>query len=220
MFRVFDLLAPCPDWGLRIGDCLHNARSALDYLMVRLYAVGTGEDPRDIETIQFPVCDTIDRFTSSRTVQEFRKHTSLTGYLTRIEELQPFNEHNPVIWGKSDPLTPSDRHAPLPLALSKLSRWDNIDKHRVIHATLLSGAVKFIDIVSSPPEFKLIHQWTAYEALKDGAKIGRWRFETPLPFAWEPSEMDMKRYFPLEVSLDQPFPPKAVLQVIPLCLWG
>ncbi len=32
--------------------------------------------------------------------------------------------------------------------------------------------------------------------------------------------MDMKRYFPLEVSLDQPFAPKAVLRVVPLCLWG
>ncbi len=151
VFRVFDLLTPRPEWGLQIGDCLHNARSALDYLMVRLYAVGTGEDPRDIETIQFPVCDSQAKFDNTRTVKEFRKCRALGCYLTLIEELQPFNEHNPAIWSESDPLTPSGRHAPLPLALSKLSRWDNIDKHRVIHATLLSGAVKFIDVAQSPP---------------------------------------------------------------------
>jgi hypothetical protein len=45
-------------------------------------------------------------------------------------------------------------------------------------------------------------------------------FETPIPFAWEPLEVDMKRFFPIEVCLDQPFAPPAVLQVVPFCLWG
>jgi len=219
VFHVFDLPEPLPDWGLRIGDCLHNARSTLDYLMVRLYALGTGEDPKDIDTIQFPVCDNASAFARNRTVKEFLKYPALSGYLTRIEELQPLNEHNPSIWGRSDPLTPSGRHAPVPLALSKLSAWDNIDKHRVIHATLLSGAAQFAQ-PPCPSEFRLIGDHRTYDSLKDGTEIGHWRFKTPLPFAWEPSEMDMKRYFPLEISIDLLLPPKAVLIVLPLCLWG
>jgi len=220
VFRIFDLPTPNPDWGLRIGDCLHNARSALDYLMVRLYALGTAKDPKDIEAIQFPVCDSPGAFAGSRTVQEFRKHPALSGYLARVEELQPLNEHNPSVWGRSGPLTPGGRHAPVPLALSKLSAWDNLDKHRGIHATLLSGAVQFIHNPPSPAEFKLLHRANTHDPLEDGAETGRWRFETPLPSAWTPTEVDMKRYFPLEVSIDLLLPPKAVLQVLPLCLWG
>jgi hypothetical protein len=96
---------------------------------------------------------------------------------------------------------------------------DNIDKHRVIHAGLLSGAVE-LDRAPIPPEFRLIGERRNYDPLKDGTEVGRWRFETPLPFAWEPPEVDVKRYFPLEVSLDRPFPPKAILKELPFCLWG
>ncbi len=201
VFRVFGLLTPDPDWGLRIGDCLHNARSALDYLMVRLYALGTGEDPKDIGAIQFPVCNTPSEFAGFRTVKEFRKYPALSGYLARVEELQPLNEHNPSIWGRSDPLTRTGRHAPVPLALSQLAAWDNIDKHRVIHAALLSGGVQ-LDRPPVPREFRLIGERRTHDQLEDGTEIGQWGFETPLPFAWEPREEDMKRYFPLEVSID------------------
>jgi hypothetical protein len=90
VFRVFDLPTPHRDWGLRIGDCLHNARAALDYLMVRLYALGTGIEPGDVESVQFPVCDSPGAFASSRTVQDFRACPALSVYLARIKEL-----HNP-----------------------------------------------------------------------------------------------------------------------------
>jgi hypothetical protein len=126
----------------------------------------------------------------------------------------------PLHWPLSDPLSRSGQHAPIPEALTDLSRWDNIDKHRVIHATLLSGAVNLIRNPRRPPEFELIYRSNTFDQLEDGAEIGRWRFVTPLPFAWEPSEAYMKRHFPLEVSLNQPFPPKAILQVLPVCLWG
>ena len=219
VFHVFDLPTPNPDWGLLIGDCLHNARAALDYLMVRLYALGTGAEPRYIETIQFPVYDSSDRFTNSPSVQNFRKCSALSDYLTRIEELQPLNAHNPAVWIKGDPLSSGGRHAPVPEALLRLSRLDNIDKHRVIHAALLSGAVQ-LERPPVPSEFRLIGEGRTYDSLENGAEIGRWQFETPLPFAWEPTEVDVKRYFPIEVSLDRPLPPKAVLKELPFCLWG
>jgi hypothetical protein len=220
IFRVFDLPTPDPEWGLRVGDCLHNARAALDYLMVRLYALGTHEDPRDINGIQFPVCNSSSKFDDYPTVKKFCKYSALSIYLERIKELQPLNEHNPSIWSRSDPLTPGGRHAPVPLALSRLSEWDNIDKHRVIHATLLSGAVQFADVVRAPTGFKLVHEGRTYDPLKNGAEIGRWAFEPPLPSVWEPSEVDVKRYFPFEVSIDQLLPPKGILQIVPFCLWG
>jgi hypothetical protein len=99
---------PKPDWGLVVGDCLHNARTALDYLAVRLIALVTFQDPRFIEAIQFPIYDDPGKFKSSAPVAEMRKHASFSGYLARIEELQPFNRGNASLWGtqpQSGPVT-------------------------------------------------------------------------------------------------------------------
>jgi hypothetical protein len=218
VFRVFDLPSLDPDWGLRIGDCLHNARTALDYLMVRLYALGTGQDPREIESIQFPVYDTRDEFAGSRSVQKFRKVPTLGGYLARVEELQPLNAENPSIWGFNQwgLANPSL----LPMALGRLSTWDNMDKHRVIHAAWLGGAVKLGSNPLAPAGFKCVSESTTYGSLEDGAEIGHWTFETPLPSEWTPTEMQMKRHFPIDVAIDEPTQLiTSVLTVLPLCLW-
>jgi hypothetical protein len=216
---VFDLPTPDPEWGLRIGDCLHNARVALDYLMVRLYALGTGEDPKNVKAIQFPVCDSPGTFDRSPTVKHFRSCPSLAGYLARVEELQPFNAGDPSIWTRSDPLSRSTRHAPVTEALTDLARWDNIDKHRVIHAALLRPAIQ-PERIPHPPGFRLVHDGSDWRPLEDGAQIGRWVFETPLPFVWTPAEVDMKRYFSIAVSLSESWATQPVLQVLPFCLWG
>ncbi|MGA2927082.1 MAG: hypothetical protein ABSG43_13980 [Solirubrobacteraceae bacterium] len=228
VFHVFDLPETNPDWGLRIGDCLHNARTALDYLMVRLWALITRQDPRDVKDIQFPIYgpdpNNADpdaaiqaargRFQSA--VGELRKEMLFSGYLATIEQLQPFNTHNPSVWGFMTPQS----HAPLlPAALDKLSRWDNIDKHRVINAAVLAGGIQFLN-PPAPPEFKYAGGGATYATLEEGTEIGRWRFETPLPFAWEPTQKEMKGHFPIEVALDEPIPPKGILMVLPLCLWG
>jgi hypothetical protein len=42
---VHDFETPGQDWGLRIGDCLHNARAALDCVVVRLFAIVSGQRP-------------------------------------------------------------------------------------------------------------------------------------------------------------------------------
>jgi hypothetical protein len=231
VFHIFDLPEPDPDWGLRIGDCLHNARTALDYLMVRLWALVTRTPPSEItrKDIQFPIygpdpanpdidaaiADARKAFNGH--VGEMRKELSFSGYLARIEELQPFNAWNPSVWGAPQIGKPASL---LPMALDKLSRWDNMDKHRVIHAAVVSGALQLAN-PPAPDEFKYLGgSPSSYATLEEGAEIGRWRFETPLPFAWEPTEMDMKRYYAVEVALDEPIPPKGVLTLLPLCLWG
>ncbi len=96
-FYVSGLEDPDPDWGLLIGDCLHNARTALDYVMVRLWAQTTGQDPRDVGNVQFPIYDDPGEFASK--VGRLRKNLPFSGYLARIEELQPFNAFNPSVWG-------------------------------------------------------------------------------------------------------------------------
>jgi hypothetical protein len=231
-FSVHDLEEPSPDWGLTIGDCIHNARTALDYLMVRLWALVTGQDPADIAALQFPIYspdpqisdaaealrDVRKRFGSA--VGKCRSELGFSGYLARIEELQPFNQANPSIWGVGKGGFP--RNAALPDALQLLSTFDNTDKHRVPHvtwATINVFSTPGIDTIA-PPEFKGFSGGRSYAPLKDGAQVGTARWETPLPREWEPTEVEMQRCFPLKVAFGDVGPFKGVLDLLPYCLWG
>jgi hypothetical protein len=217
------------DWPLMIGDCLHNARTALDYLMVRLFALVTGEEPRAIGTVQFPIYDKPKRFNGAGAVTEARKHPAFSGYLARIEELQPFNRGNISIWGSEPgPITQQPVMHQLPVALDQLSALDNIDKHRVVHATWLGieGGRLHKDpfretSLSIPEGFDLRGRTTNHGPLENGAEVGSVQFDSSFPADWNPSEMEMKREFPLQVAFadDLRFP-NGVLEVLGLCLWG
>jgi hypothetical protein len=234
-FSVHNLERPdSDDWGLRVGDCLHNARTALDYLMVRLFSLVTGNSPRFVERVEFPISDDPDKFnpksgSCARAVIEMRKHPAFSGYLARIEELQPFNRGNQSIWGTvsvdegmARPLFPIPVLHALPTALKRLSRLDNLDKHRVIHAAWL--AIKAADGVPTdfiPPDFDFKGSYTYQGPLENDTEIGSMQFTTPLPYEWQPSEVDMKRHFPLVVSIyDELRFAGSVLEVLPFCLWG
>jgi len=217
VFYVHGLEVPDPDWGLMIGDCLHNARTALDYLIVRLYARVTGAEPRDIDSVQFPIYREPKRFVGA--VTELRKESAFSGYLTRIEELQPFNNRNPSVWGVDEHGMP--QNAPLPSALDRLSLLDNVDKHRVVHAAWLGAVWGRGEGLEPPSDLTFVKSAVSAEPLVDGAEIGRYSFKPPLPVReWHPDEMDMKRRFPIEVAFDQPLPAKGVLEVLAFCLWG
>jgi hypothetical protein len=215
---IHDLVEPEAEWGLVIGDCVHNARSALDYLMVRLVAIITGQVPRDIESVQFPIETSPEKFAAR--VGSLRKQNPVfSGYLTRVEELQPFNQGNPSVWGVDAGGSPLMH--PTPSALARLASLDNIDKHRVVHATWLAvsflrGMPDRLPLDLFPPDFKLVGTTIRDEPLVDGAEIGRLHFETPLPFDWMPEKMDMQRDFPVHVAFQDP--PAPVLDVLWSCL--
>lgn len=214
-FYVTGLEVADPDWGLMIGDCLHNARTALDYLIVQLWALVTGEDPKDIKIMSFPIFGDQEEF-ANRT-RGLRKQLAFSGYLARIEELQPFNTFNPSVWGVRNAQRPDVPM--LPGALDRLGYLDNIDKHRVLHATWLS--VQFGSVTPEiPDDFTFLRGLTMIDPLEEDAKVGEWTFQTPLPREWEPSEMEMKRYFPLMVAFPDPSVEQSVLKILPWCIWG
>jgi hypothetical protein len=219
VLRIRDLGAPNPLWGLIVGDCLHNARTALDYVAVNLWAYAMGTDPRDVSGIAFPIYD--DPQQPPRTIAKMRKELAFSGYLTRIEEVQPFNHGNPSVWGTS-PLM--QMHA-LPIALRRLSELDTIDKHRVIHAVWAGiDWVRLLatgdDSLQPPAEFVSKGGQMEADALENDAEVARWEFETPLPFAWQPDEMDMKRNFPVHIALANLPGTHNLLEILALCLWG
>ena len=59
---------PVMGWGVRIGDCLHNLRSALDHIAWQLALDYLEREPTEAEAkaIQFPIEDTADRFERAR----------------------------------------------------------------------------------------------------------------------------------------------------------
>jgi hypothetical protein len=218
-FYVHGLEPVDPDWGLIIGDCLHNARTALDYLMVRLEAWVTGTDPADLHTIGFPIIEDPQDFASK--VGKLKKDPALGPYITRIEELQPFNNGHPAIWGTvryGDTQTTKLRL--LPGALQRLSILDNLDKHRVVHAAWLGGVFHAHPFPGVPDDFVSQGANHGMGPFEDGAEVGSLRFKTPLPREWQPSQVDMQRHFRLQVSFAKPLAVNGVLEVLPFCLWG
>lgn len=218
-FHIDGLQEPDTDLGLIVGDCIHNARTALDYLMVRLFALVSGQEVGRVENVQFPICSAPDKF--KRTVGPFNAYPAASGYIARIEELQPYNNGNVSIWGVRPNGLP--RIHALPNALDRLSKLDNIDKHRITHAVWSQ-----VDIVGSlssralipPAGFEVVAESTSAAPLENGAQVGYMTFKTPLPSEWRPSNMDMKRAFPTQVTLGEAPELYAALTVLFLCLWG
>src|SRR5262249_8138134 len=99
VFHVHGLEPLDPDWNLMVGDCIHNARAALDCLIAQLFGLVSGQRPEGIDRLQFPLVTEPERFASSMGISRARKERDFAIHLARIEELQPYNATNPSVWG-------------------------------------------------------------------------------------------------------------------------
>lgn len=210
VFTISNIRKPDPNWSYLVGDCVHNLRSALDHLVYQL-AVGTlGRDltTDEARSTGFPIESNPAKFPKPR---EGRLKFVRAGEYTRIAELQPFNAWEPSIWGVSPAVgNQSPAFAPVregryrwnpgevPLFLDRLAALDNFDKHRLVHAVYRAPA--WMDDPDPPIAYRGV-SYTA-EALVDGTEICRWKYEPPRPEL--PADMDMTRYFPLEVEFGSP----------------
>jgi hypothetical protein len=180
--KVHGLEPVDPDWNLILGDCIHHARATLDYLMVQLYALVTQTDPRQVKGVLFPISDDPGNFNNLAGVVEARKHLAFSGYLTRIEELQPYNVLNPSIWPIVIAPERSLTNSP-GSALLALNRLDIRDKHRALHATrsAISIAGAFAELPWPDGFVKIEDGGGKFGALENDAEVGSWTFQTPLP---------------------------------------
>jgi hypothetical protein len=106
---------PLREWGVHIGDCLHNLRSALDHLTWQLALLHLKRAPTETEapSIQFPIESDSGRFERAK-VRQF-----VSGpHFEMLAGLQPY---------------PRGDRAPYNV-LAMLQRLSNVDKHRVINA--------------------------------------------------------------------------------------
>ena len=106
---------PALEWGVRIGDCIHNLRSALDHAVWQLALLKLQREPTDDEarSIQFPIADTCGAFNNAK-VRPFLSDEHF-GWL---DQYQPYKTGNQAPFHK----------------LAILRELSNTDKHRVLLA--------------------------------------------------------------------------------------
>ena len=105
---VYPKKLPVRDLALMIGDCVHNMRSALDYVAWEV----AGADIADMETM-FPIYDTAAGF--AKNAPRRIKRLPLNAQ-TLIEQLQPYDT----------------RYGGNRLMLSAINKIDSADKHKLL----------------------------------------------------------------------------------------
>lgn len=197
-FVIRNLITPPLHWGFLVGDIVHNARSALDHLTYSL-ALSNGRSSDELTRIGFPMhpdATTYDRTMFAREVTKVLRPADAT----RIRELQPFNGGNTAIWPNVNDVI----HSPMTVQLHIVSQLDNEDKHRVLKAVGHNVG----DVPSRPivPDGYTADHMINGDLLRDGASVGKWRFEGPVPSVDEIVAMDwatMCKNFPIMPRFEQ-----------------
>jgi hypothetical protein len=144
-----------PALPLIVGDCIHNARSALDHLVFQL-AILNKTSIESASKTSFPVCLKTSEF---KNAVRGKVAPFISGpALTEIEKLQPYAAGND---GESD-------------IIWVLSQLDIIDKHRLLIVTVSKfKTTRFSVKVPTGEEFS--HEVTSddWKASEDGAEIMR-----------------------------------------------
>jgi hypothetical protein len=174
-----------PEWGLILGDMVHNLRSALDHLVWQLVILN-GEKPR--RQNQFPIIGAKAQYLD---VQPNRSESARDRMLVGVAEphrafidvVQPFNGRQDASEGTRT-------------ALSLLSSISNTDKHRVVHAgfALIEEPTPDLFDASSPQGEVAVDISMNWGELEDGAEIMRFRPDPP------GAQVNMKATIPMHLA--------------------
>jgi len=166
-----------------VGDCLNNARSALDhamYAVVRHDHCGKGSVD-DIHNLAFPIADDLVRYADLMDrMRKLKKRISAFTY-DILESLQPY--HRPT---EVDPSRG---------ALTVLRDMNNIDKHRLLHVGRPERGALRVRIVENPDGAKPSYS-DPPGAIEDGTEFMVITFDVPAP------NMKYKLEMPLGVAIE------------------
>lgn len=121
----FSVSVPVDEWGIAIGELIHNIRSALDNLAFALARLNK-DPPENARSISFPIFEDKSSFEKNSLAGLSQMPTEAAGLIT---SLQPFQRNGSLESGtpENDPLL--------------LIQWlSNSDKHRVPSVVLLAPA--------------------------------------------------------------------------------
>ena len=173
---------PVLEWGVLVGDVLHNLRSALDHLAWQL----GGDPPPNKRTSAFPIhWDRGDyRREGAKKVAGVPCHPQAI-----IEDLQPYQRGDEkrakghALWW-----------------LKVLSEWD---KHRLLHVTgsVVNGVAYFLDGAHALSQLE-DSQSVRFGPFEDGAVIARWPIHPDAP----KPKMNVPFHFTFGVALGESGP--------------
>ena len=173
---------PAREIALMIGDCVHNMRSALDYIAWEL----AGASLADTETM-FPIYETDIRF---------RKHG-----LRRIKNVQPKDARTLI-----ERLQPyNTRYGGHLLVLSAINKLDATDKHKLLTvAVAIAEGATANQAIPRHVKAKAITRIDLFPNVRfiDGAKIATFAVNPPVP----EMEVDFKIPFKVEFGDIHGFP--------------
>ena len=176
------------DFGLIVGDCVHNLRSALDHLAYALPRAA-GTDPRWEKWSQWPIFDDPNDFAGAAK----RWLCGVDGgAVAGIETCQPYYRPN----------------GPTRHPLRYLAELSNLDKHRVLHGIALPGQRASLGIDLSTITGDV---WPVFNdgGIEPNAIVGKVYFTDPAP---KPVEMEVSVTF--AVAIDGLEPPIGVQTVL------
>jgi hypothetical protein len=174
-------------WGIRVGEIVHNLRSALDHVIWELFVKNNRQPPGLRDKHQFPIFDKQAGFNSA--IPQFLKGLDNKSVdLLRSE--QPF------------PISEGGTGESIKSPLWNLKELSNCDKHRTIHLVgILLEAYNF----TFPP---LIHDVTIQKdivqnsgPIQQDAILARARF--PGVSEWPFEERNVKGHLRTNIAFDQ-----------------
>ncbi|MGZ4337662.1 MAG: hypothetical protein ACXVRZ_04880 [Gaiellaceae bacterium] len=174
---------PHEEWGLVIGDTLHNLRCALDHIVWQLASPAD----RGIHTM-FPISTDAGDFRLGRPDKKGKRSPGRSG-LRRIAGVDPGAV---AVIEAAQPYQPG----PAGFGLNVLNQLENLDKHREIHTV----AGVFQDIQPGafpnlgPQETVAVELWRQVLAVDQEAEVFR------LTFPSAKASVDMKVYRPSRCS--------------------
>jgi hypothetical protein len=147
---------------LMIGDCLHNLRSALDYLVYRL-ALKNGASSAAADKTFFPIYLTKSEF--DKRIEKLVKPFISSAALAEIEKCQPYTAYD----------------VPVEADIWILSKLDIFDKHRllVVAAQKFAATEFTITVVASGEQLHEVIPEPEWKTVEDGAEILRFKFPAP-----------------------------------------
>jgi len=174
-------------WGIRVGEIVHNLRSALDHVIWELFIKNNRQTPRIRDKHQFPIFDNQAGFNSA--IPQFLKGLDNKA-IDLIRSEQPF----PVSEGG----TGEDIKSPL----WHLKELSNCDKHRTIH---LVGILLHEYNFTFPPLIREVtmHKEVIQNAgpIQQDAILARAYF--PGVSEWPFKEREVKGHLRTNIAFDQ-----------------
>jgi len=196
-FRDVDVVPS--EWSVRVGDFLHNARTALDHLVWQL---ALANDATPDTSNQFPICLTPEEFAESMKRNRLRGVHEDDAQV--IKETQPY-AHEDFQGYSSDQLKIDQ-----PLAI--LRELSNTDKHRVLNPTLaMVRNVIWSPLPSTVRDLNLPNGTDSYPGLPDALTDGSLLMSIVAERTGPAPYLDVDAVVGVEINLGRDAPNKSMI---------